>query len=127
MDVLTVNFFNEATAARDVLLSWFVFSAAIQKDRLREDVVKAAQTLRDIRKYVLENLTAVSPSDRFTSIKYDEVTVRRLAHVKKTFEAVAHATGNFERVSKSQEYAEAQSVINSFARHIKEQIKKAGG
>lgn len=127
MDVLTVNFFNEAIAARDALLYWFGLSAAFQKDRIQEDVVKAEQTLRDVRKYVLENLTVAVPSDRFTSIKYDEVTVRRLAHVKKTFEAVAHATGNFERVSNFQEYTEAQSVINSFARHIKEQIKKAGG
>lgn len=123
MDVLSVTFFNMVTSAKDALSYGFGFALASQKDQLRDDTIKALQTFRDVRKYVLENLGNEDPSDRLTSIKYDEVTLRRLAHVKKTLEAVAHAGGNFERVSKFQEYKEALSVVAQFRRHIQDQIK----
>jgi hypothetical protein len=126
MDVLSVTFFNMVTSAKDALSYGFGFSMVAQKDTLRDDVVKALQTFRDMRKYVLENLGVEVPTDQHTSIRYDEVTLRRLTQTKKTLEAVAHAGGNFERVSTFQEYKEALSVVAQFRRHIQEQIKKTG-
>lgn len=127
MSEMTVKLFSDLKLAKDVLQYGFGLTMPIQKDVLRDEVLKAAKTLMDARQYVLENMGVETPTDRHTAIKYDEVTLRRLAQVKDAFEKVAHATGNFERVKKMEEYKDAQNVVNQFRRHIKSQIKKTGG
>jgi len=124
MNEMTVSVYQKVNASLLTIGRAMQIVPDGKKAQIFAEYQKTRITLRDMENYCRDNMGRTIPTDHYTSLKYDEVTIRRIRQAKAGLRHIVE-TYPASSAAKSQDvYKDYMSLCDLFIKHFTAQIEK---